>query len=64
MDHKHRATLKIHMKMVNLLVREMTTCIDDALCASLPKTPAVLATAGWADGSISKSGNKQPKKKN
>lgn len=42
------------MKMENFLVNELTIT-DEWLCASLSNTPAVLATAGWADGSISKS---------
>lgn len=54
MDHKQSAMLKTHMKMENFLVNELTIT-DERLWASLSNTPAVLATAGCADGSISKS---------
>lgn len=54
MDHKQSAILKTHMKMENFLVRELTIT-DEWLWASLSNTPAVFATAGCADGSISKS---------
>lgn len=54
MDHKQSAILKTHMKMENFLVNVLTIT-DERLCASLSNTPAVLATAGCAEGSISKS---------
>lgn len=52
MDHKQSAMLKTHMKMENFLVSELTIT-EERLWASLSNT--VLATAGCADGSISKS---------
>lgn len=61
MDHKQSAILKTHMKMENFLVSELTIT-DERLWASLSNTPAVLATAGCADGSISKSIFKQRRK--
>lgn len=61
MDHKQSAILKTHMKMENFLVSELTIT-DERLWASLSNTPAVFATAGCADGSISKSIVKQTRK--
>lgn len=46
--------------MVNLVVNEMTSIVE-WLCASPLYTPAVFDTAGWADGSISKSNNRKKK---
>lgn len=57
MDHKHNITLKIYMMMVNFAVNAVTF-IDERLWASLSNTPAFFETAGWADGSISKSWKK------
>lgn len=62
MDHKQSAILKTHMKMENFLVSELTIT-DERLWASLSNTPAVFATAGCADGSISKSIVIQTRKK-
>lgn len=61
MDHKQSAILKTHMKMENFLVNELTIT-DERLCASLSNTPAVFATAGCAEGSISKSIRNEEKK--
>ncbi len=56
MDHKHKNTLNTSTKITKFEVSE-ATLIDELLNASLSTTPAVFKTAGWADGSDSRSEN-------
>lgn len=56
MDHKHKNTLNTSTKITKFEVSE-ATLMDELLNASLSTTPAVFKTAGWADGSDSRSEN-------
>lgn len=54
MDHKHKIVLNASTKITKLDVSEATLMVE-LLNASLSTTPAVFKTAGWADGSDSRS---------